>query len=131
MSATVVDATALAAVAFDEPERDEIVAKLGGALVAPALLPFELAVVCVAKLRRDPQQRETILRQYRMARELDIGVEPVSLEEIPELCERFGLTVNSAAYLWLALALRAPLVTLDARLASAHTRAVKQQAPVE
>ena len=56
-------------------------------------------------------------------------MEPVSLEEIPLLCERFGLTVHSAAYLWLALALRAPLVTLDARLASAHARAVKQQAP--
>ncbi|HEX7156392.1 MAG TPA: type II toxin-antitoxin system VapC family toxin [Burkholderiaceae bacterium] len=129
MSATVVDATALAAVAFDEPERDEVAAKLSGPLVAPALLPFELAVVCVAKLRRDPERSETILRQYRIARELDIGVEPVSLEEIPMLCERFGLTVNTAAYLWLALAHRAQLVTLDARLASAHARAVKQQAP--
>jgi predicted nucleic acid-binding protein len=127
MSATVVDVTALAAVAFDEPERDQVAAQLTGPLVAPALLPFELAFVCVAKLQREPAKRDWILHQYALARDVDIDVEPVALEELPLLCERFAVTANGAAYLWLALALRAPLVTLDGRLASAYARARKQQ----
>jgi uncharacterized protein with PIN domain len=51
--AKVVDASALAALLFAEPEADSIARRLEGArLVAPSLVDFELANVCLTKMRR-------------------------------------------------------------------------------
>jgi uncharacterized protein with PIN domain len=50
MPAKVVDASAIAALLFGEPEADAVAAQLAGSrLVAPGLLPFELANVCLIK----------------------------------------------------------------------------------
>ena len=55
MNVTVVDSSAIAAIAFGEPAGDETWRELEGRhLIAPALLPFELAQVCTTKLRRHP-----------------------------------------------------------------------------
>lgn len=49
----VVDASALAAIVFAEPEAEMIAARLDGArLAAPTLLAFELTNVCLTKIRR-------------------------------------------------------------------------------
>ena len=58
MAVKVVDASAVAAVLFGEPEADEIAERLRDARpVAPGLLAFELANVCLVKMRRHPDQR--------------------------------------------------------------------------
>jgi len=49
----VVDASALAALVFGEPEAGAVAERLTGArLTAPALLGFEIANICVVKMRR-------------------------------------------------------------------------------
>ena len=51
----VVDASAFAALLFGEKEAEAVAASLGDArLAAPALLSFELANVCLSKMRRHP-----------------------------------------------------------------------------
>ncbi len=56
MPAKVVDVSALAALLFGEPEGGVVAGKPGNArLVAPALLFFELANVCLIKSRRHPE----------------------------------------------------------------------------
>jgi len=48
MNVLVVDASALGALIFGEPEAERISDMLSGApVVAPALLPFELASICL------------------------------------------------------------------------------------
>jgi predicted nucleic acid-binding protein len=48
----VVDASALAAVLFGEPEAPEVAEQLGdSALVAPTLFSYEIANICWKKLR--------------------------------------------------------------------------------
>jgi uncharacterized protein with PIN domain len=61
MPATVIDASALAAVVFAEPSSDEVAARVDRAerVVAPALLWFELANTCWKKIHRHPDQRES------------------------------------------------------------------------
>jgi len=55
MTVKVVDASALAALLFGEPEAEKVASRLEKSrLVAPALLGFEIASVCLKKLRRDP-----------------------------------------------------------------------------
>jgi len=116
----VVDASALAALIFAEPEADSIARCLEGAqLAAPSLLDYELANVCLVKIRRNPSQKETLRAAYAMAHRLRIetvAVEPIG---VLELAEATGLTAYDASYLWVARALGAELVTLERQLAAA------------
>jgi uncharacterized protein with PIN domain len=57
----VVDASALGALLFGEPEAEAVAERLGDArLVAPSLLGFELTNVCLKKSRRHPEQRSSL-----------------------------------------------------------------------
>ena len=123
MPVKVVDASALAAVVFGEPDANRVAARLGeDGLAAPALLPFELASVCLGKLRRHPDRREAILAAYSEARQLDITETDVDFDEVLALAQEETLTVYDASYLWLALSLGVDLVTLDTPLAKAYHR---------
>ncbi len=77
--AKVVDASALAALLFGELEADLVAAQLDGArLVAPSLLAFELANVCLVKCRRHPDQREALLAAFDLRDRL--GVEEIAVD---------------------------------------------------
>jgi predicted nucleic acid-binding protein len=116
----VVDASALAALLFAEPEAAAIAERLEGArLAAPALLDFELANVCLTKIRRQPTQREALRAAFRLAYRLRVETVTVDHAATLDLAEAAGLTAYDASYLWLARALGAELVTLDGKLTAA------------
>jgi predicted nucleic acid-binding protein len=116
----VVDASALAALVFGEPEAEAVAERLEGArLVAPALLGFELANVCVVKMRRAPGERAVLRRAFALAERLLVETVEVDPGGVVDLAEATGLTAYDAAYLWVARALGAELVTLDRKLAAA------------
>lgn len=119
MNVTAVDASAVAAVLFMEPGGARVQDRLSGALIAPSLLPFEVANVCRHKMQRQPQLAQTWLERYRLLPRFDISFVAVDFATLPELALRYGLSAYDAAYLQLALAQRAPLVTLDAKLSEA------------
>jgi predicted nucleic acid-binding protein len=119
MPQTVVDASAVAAVLFDEPEAAPIVASVVGRLVAPTLLRYELASVCTTKLIRHPEQAQQIGARWRLVDSLAIDYVEPEWGELPRLARRWALSAYDAAYLQLALKLGVRLLTLDARLAAA------------
>jgi predicted nucleic acid-binding protein len=119
MRATVVDASAIAAVLFNEPEAAPIVESVKGKLIAPTLLRYELASVCTTKLIRHPERAEEFTARYRLLDQLALDYAELDWGQLPVLAQRWALSAYDAAYLQLALALKAPLVTLDARLAAA------------
>ena len=120
MSAKVIDASALAALLFGEPEGAAIAERLDGAgLIAPALLPFEIANTCAKKIRRQPDQREALLAAFGMLDRMEVGIVEVNHGEVLALAERARLTPYDASYLWLARRMSYELVTLDRRLAAA------------
>lgn len=123
MSVTVVDASAVTAVLFDEPEGAPVVASIGDALLAPTLLHYEIASVCTTKLQREPARAKLILSRYRLLESLDIELAEPDWDTLPLLARQWALSAYDAAYLQLALARRVPLVTLDARLARAYEKA--------
>jgi len=118
MAAKVIDTSALAAVVFAEPDGQRIAAQLEEHdLIAPHLLPFELANVCLNKIRRHPAQRELLLEGYQMVSRLPLTFMAVNLTEIVILAEAKKLTAYDASFLWLAQQLDVELVTLDKTLA--------------
>jgi predicted nucleic acid-binding protein len=119
----VVDASALAALLFGEKEAEAVAASLEGArLAAPALLGFELANVCLTKMRRHPAQREALRAAFRLADRLAVETVAVDHGAALDLAEATGLTAYDASYLWLARTLGGELVTLDRKLAAAMAR---------
>ena len=120
MAVKVVDASALAALLFDEPEAKAVADRLAdGHLVAPALLSFEIASVCLKKPRNHPQQREALLAARALCARMPIEIVEVDQADAVQLAEAFGLSSYDAAYLWVAQTLAAELVTLDRRLQTA------------
>ncbi len=128
MPVKVVDASALAALLFGEPEAETVASQLENhRLAAPAVLPFEIASVCLKKLRRHREQREAILTAYALMDRLAIEYVQVQFSDVVALAERSKLTVYDAAYLWLAQSLNAELVTLDNTLVRATQRPAHKQ----
>ncbi len=122
MAVKIVDASALAALVFGEPEAEAIVAQLSSfKLAAPQLLWFELASVARKKAARQPDSAERIRGAFSMAGRLDIDILSVDHLEVIDLAEKVHLTTYDASYLWLAMKTGGTLVTLDKRLREAWT----------
>ncbi|MBZ0132984.1 MAG: type II toxin-antitoxin system VapC family toxin [Rhodocyclaceae bacterium] len=117
----VVDCSLLAAVLFDEPERDDATTRMSGCeLFAPHLLDFEIASVALKKSRLG-------LAEVAACGLADYGALPIrhraiDLQGQVALALRYDLSTYDAAYLWLAAELKAPLATLDRRLGEAAQR---------
>lgn len=120
----VVDASALAAILFGEPEGEAVAARIGDRdMVAPGLIRYELANVCSKKIRAYPGQRRALFGSLAMIDQLRLHELPVDLEAVLVLAERHRLTAYDASYLSVALELGLELVTLDAELDQAAGRA--------
>ena len=118
--AKVVDASAIFAVVFREPGWEDVAPRLrGAALVAPTLLRYEVANVCLNKLRRHAGLWSEINRMFDVFWQMEIEFVDSLYPDILELAHRTNLTAYDASYLWLAQRLDAELITLDRRLAAA------------
>jgi predicted nucleic acid-binding protein len=120
MAVKVVDTSALAALAFIEPDGDAIVQALQGhELHAPTLMRYEIANVARTRIRRRPDSQAEIKAQLADLARLDITLHDLDVRALLDTAIAADLTAYDAAYLWLARALGAELVTLDDRLARA------------
>ena len=120
MADRVVDASALAALLFAEAEAASIAAAIRGMrLIAPAILGFELANVCLMKCRHFPDRREDFLASYAAVQSLGVQELPVDHDAVLALAAATRLTHYDAAYLWLSRRTGAALVSLDRALLAA------------
>ena len=116
----VVDASALAALLFGEPDAEAVAAQLADRqLTAPTLLRYELASVYLKKIRRYDSERSALTEMLRAYPRLSIDEVQPDPDGMAHLAEQTGLTAYDAAYLWIGRLLAAPIVTLDAGLARA------------
>jgi len=116
--AVVVDASAIAAIMFGEPEGPELTAHLQDeTLLAPALLDYELVAVALRKARKRPEAALFLLASLDVALRLPITRVAVPGAEAFALATRHGLSGYDASYLWLAESRDLELVTLDRKLA--------------
>ena len=118
----VVDCSVVAALLWGEPAAGEARALMSArSLHAPGLLPYELANVARSKVRAGVPQ--AVARDGLAAfDDRRITLHEPELDLVFDTAERHGLSAYDAAYLTLAAALQAPLVTFDRRLADAAAR---------
>jgi predicted nucleic acid-binding protein len=123
MTPVVVDASALAALVFHEPDAEAVAKRLERAsIAAPTLLKFELANVAWKKTRRSsPTEAATVLQNFGDALDLGrrIAFHDVDHVDVVLIARATGLSTYDASYVWLAGWLGAELVTLDQRLEAA------------
>jgi predicted nucleic acid-binding protein len=123
MAIRVVDASAIAAILFDEPRAEAVATDIGDhTLAAPALLEYELGNVCWKKCRRHPQLADVLRAAFLKLREFDLQLHDVEPSGVLSLAIRSEITYYDASYLWLARTLAAPLITLDGKLADRSAR---------
>jgi predicted nucleic acid-binding protein len=114
----VVDASAVAAVLFQEPDGATIDAHTEGeTLIAPHLIDYELANICWKRIRREPTAGPGLLTLLSGLTSLNIKRVDVPATEVAALAVQTGLTAYDASYLWLAMSRDLELVTLDNQLA--------------
>jgi predicted nucleic acid-binding protein len=114
----VVDASALGAMNFGEPEGPAIAQYLeGDTLLAPALVDYELANLASVKVRRGTVAPAEAALLLATALQLNIQRVAVPCDEVFILSRETGLSAYDAAYLWLARTSDSELITLDRELA--------------
>jgi predicted nucleic acid-binding protein len=114
----VVDASAIGAVLFEEPEGATVRAHVREeTLIAPHLLDYELANIALKKARRGLEPAPLVWVMLTRLESIPIRRVSVPPVDVAELARRTGLSAYDASYLWLATSHDLELVTLDARLA--------------
>jgi predicted nucleic acid-binding protein len=119
----VADASAIAAILFLEPGYEAVEQALSGCeLYAPALIRFELANVCLKKIKTRPAERDAILEAFASFDDFGVREKGIDFSEAIQLAQAGQLSLYDASYLWLAREIAVELITLDKRLAEAATR---------
>jgi len=117
MPVVVADASAIAALVFVETDADAVAIRLGSAdLAAPTLLSYEIANVATVKVRRRLITGAAAESGLALFGRLDVRLHAVDAAAVFAVARETGLTAYDAAYVWLARALRADLVTLDGKV---------------
>ena len=114
----VVDCSVLAAILFDEPNRETAAHALAGKeLFAPEVVADELVSVAVKK---SVHGAEAVVQQALLDfTELDLTRCRADVHAQWRLALKYELSAYDAAYLWLAAELGAPLATFGQRLGRA------------
>lgn len=117
MTDKVIDASAIAAIIFQEDNFEDLYEAVRGAtLLAPELLPFEIANVCLKKIKRHAALEANISEAIRLFQRFDIDYVAMDMAGVFEISLAHNLSAYDASYLWLAKENNCELVTLDARL---------------
>lgn len=125
MPTVVVDASAIGAILFAEPDGEQVLRAIGGFdLTAPALIRNEIVSIAIKKHRARTQDRMACLDGLRRFAGLRLREHAIPPTAVFALALDTGLTAYDASYLWLALDLGVPLVTHDGDLARAYAAAV-------
>lgn len=119
----VVDASAIGALFFREPEAELLERKLvNRTWVTPALLDYEMGSIYLKKLKAYPQLRRELEECYQIYCAAKFERIDVPVPSVISIAEKHGLTIYDASYFWVASQLNLNLLTLDKKLTTAWAR---------
>ena len=120
----VVDASAILAVLLCEPQREALIAVTSSAaLLTPGSTPWEIGKALVAGWRRKRLTPAQMAAAWSSLQAVPVRLVEVDVPRALRLAVEHGLYAYDAYVLEAALVRRAPLLTLDKRLARAAEQA--------
>ena len=115
----VADTNTFLAVALDEPERSTILrATAGFNLVAPDVLPFEVGNALTAMLKKGSIKPGELLAIWDVVQLIPVELRRTDVRYALSIASERNIYAYDAYFLECSLSLRAPLLTLDRRLAN-------------
>jgi len=88
-------------------------------LFAPLLIDYEMASVCLKKIRNSPSEHAALIMAFNGYLSLPITRVQPDLAGTIELAAKKKITLYDATYLWLAKSKNIELATLDKKLVRA------------
>lgn len=108
------DTNVFLGVALDEPEKPWLQEMTAGAdLVAPAVLPYEIANALSGLVRRKRLTVESAGEVWQVVQRIPVELVDVDLQSALLLAAKCEIYAYDACFLQCALQLRCPLLTLD------------------
>jgi len=119
----VVDASVFGALVFSESRSREAADLLAEAtLISPGLVRYEMANIGRTKIMRNPESGALITRAFRRWLELPVRLVTPDFGGVLSLAVAEQLSAYDAAYVYVAAALGAPLLTFDEQLGATWRR---------
>ncbi|MDD5008090.1 MAG: type II toxin-antitoxin system VapC family toxin [Syntrophorhabdaceae bacterium] len=113
----VVDASAFLSVVFNEADRKWVIEKTSGfSLIAPEILPYEIANALTAmKKKRRLTDREA-LKAFNISQGIPVRLVPIRIYDALKIAIRRNIYAYDAFYIQCCLETKSPLISLDARM---------------
>jgi len=113
----VADTNIFLAVTFDEPEGERLL-KLttGHQLVAPEVLPFEIANALTAMMKKGVLNSKELREAWDIITTVPVDLRAINIGSALTIANQFNIHAYDAYFLECALNLRLPILTLDGQM---------------
>lgn len=108
------DTNTFIAVALNEPEKSKIIQLTEGHdLIAPDVLPFEIANTLTALMKKSALKKEEVESAWETVQQIPVDLRLTDIKSALRIATKFNLHAYDAYFLECAKNLRSPLLTLD------------------
>lgn len=113
----IADASVFLAAVLDEVDRLWAIEKTGGCtIVAPEVLPYEIANALIAVGRKGRLTDEQILEAFDMTQKIPVTLLPVSIADALRIAANYRIYAYDAFYIQCCIEAKLPLISLDKRM---------------
>jgi predicted nucleic acid-binding protein len=113
----VADASVFLAAVLDEVDRQWAIEKTAGCtIVAPEVLPYEIANALIAVGRKGRLTDEEILEAFEMTQKIPVTLLPVRIPDALRIAVNYRIYAYDAYYVQCCVEAKLPLISLDKRM---------------
>ncbi len=113
----IADTNIFIAVALDEPERPLILERtLACELIAPNLLPYELANALSAMYKRKRLESNEVINGFKFASQIPVRLVDINISNALSIAIQYNIYAYDAYFLQAALQYRCALLSLDKKM---------------
>jgi len=111
------DASIFLAVVLDEANRKWVIDRTSGyVIVAPEVLPYEIANALIAVRKKGRLTDREILKAFSISQRIAVRLLPVKIYDAMKIAVKFNIYAYDAFYLQCCLETKLPLISFDNRM---------------
>jgi predicted nucleic acid-binding protein len=111
------DVSAFLSVVLAEADREWVIERTSGyGIVAPEVLPYEIANALITVKRKGRLTDKEVLRAFNVSQTIPVRLVPIRIYDAMRIAVKFGIYAYDAFYLQCCLETKLPLISLDNRM---------------